>query len=125
MIPGQTIQKWLTGIGEDANYEFAIPLRQNAPVRPKLRKRDRDRSEALRLAGGPKPSLRDRAVAFAIQQGVVRTRDFTEIGIPRCYLVRMCDEGLLIKVSYGLYCAAERKAVQGKQRQPDFGTAAH
>lgn len=27
-------------------------------------------------------------------------RELTEIGIPRCYLARMCDEGLLIKVGY-------------------------
>jgi hypothetical protein len=75
-----------------------------------MRKRDRDRAEALRLAGGPKPSLRERAVAFAQERGVVRTRDLTDIGIPRCYLTRMCDEGLLIKVGYGLYRAAERRA---------------
>ncbi|RUV86807.1 transcriptional regulator, partial [Mesorhizobium sp. M5C.F.Ca.IN.020.14.1.1] len=30
-----------------------------------------------------------------------------DIGIPRCYLSRMCDEGLLIKVGYGIYRAAE------------------
>lgn len=75
-----------------------------------MRKRDRDRAEALRLAGGPKPSLRARAVALAQERGVVRTRDLSDIGIPRCYLTRMCDEGLLIKVGYGLYRAAERKA---------------
>ena len=75
-----------------------------------MRKRDRDRAEALRLAGGPKPSLRDRAVALATERGTVRTRDLTEIGIPRCYLTRMCDEGLLVKVGYGLYRAPLVKA---------------
>lgn len=104
------IQKWLPGVDENEKYEFAIALRQNAPLQPKLRKRDRDRAERLRLAGGPKPSLRERAVALAQERGVVRTRDLTDIGIPRCYLARMCDEGLLIKVGYGLYRAAERKA---------------
>jgi hypothetical protein len=54
--------------------------------------------------------LREREVALAQERGVVRTRDLTDIGIPRCYLARMCDEGLLIKVGYGLYRAAERKA---------------
>lgn len=48
-----------------------------------MRKRDRDRAEALRLAGGPKPSLRDRAVALANDRGVVRTRDLADIGVPR------------------------------------------
>lgn len=75
-----------------------------------MRKRDRDRAEAIRLAGGPKPSLRDRAVAFVFERGTVRTRELTEIGVPRCYLARMCDEGLLEKVSYGIYRAAARKA---------------
>jgi hypothetical protein len=37
--------------------------------------------------------------------------ELTAIGIPRCYLTRMCEEGLLIKVGYGLYRAAEREAV--------------
>lgn len=75
-----------------------------------MRKRDRDRAEALRLAGGAKPSLRDRAVALANERGVVRTRDLTDIGVPRCYLARLCNEGLLIKVGYGLYRALAREA---------------
>ena len=90
----------LPGVGEDANYEYSIP-RPNATQQPsKIRKRDRDRAEELRLAGGPKPSLRARAVALAQERGVVRTRDLTDIGIPRCHLALMCDEGLLIKVGY-------------------------
>ncbi|RJT28308.1 hypothetical protein D3227_34545 [Mesorhizobium waimense] len=71
-----------------------------------MRKRDRDRAEALRLSGGRPPSLRDRAVALAQERGEVRTRDLTDIGIPRCYLSRMCEEGLLVKVGHGWYCAA-------------------
>jgi hypothetical protein len=71
-----------------------------------MRKRDRDRAEALRLAGGPIPSLRDRAVALARKCGEVRTCDLTSAGIPRCYLSRMCKEGLLEKIGYGRYRAA-------------------
>jgi hypothetical protein len=106
------IDKWLPGVGEDANYEFSISLLPTTPELPKMRKRDRDRAEALRLAGGPKPSLRDRAVALATEHGVVRMRDLTDIGVPRCYLARMCEEGLLIKVGYGQYRAAEYEAVR-------------
>ncbi|WP_245525792.1 MULTISPECIES: type IV toxin-antitoxin system AbiEi family antitoxin domain-containing protein [unclassified Mesorhizobium] len=40
----------------------------------------------------------------------MRTYDFTAIGIPRHYLARMCEEGLLVKVGYGVYRAADRKA---------------
>jgi hypothetical protein len=97
-------------VGEDANYEFSISLLPTTPKLPETRKRDRARAERLRLAGGPKPSLRARAVALAQERGVVRTSDLSDIGIPRCYLTRMCDEGLLIKVGYGLYHAAECKA---------------
>jgi hypothetical protein len=75
-----------------------------------MRKRDRDRAEALRLAGGQPPSLRDRAVALARERGEVRTRDLTDAGIPRCYLSKMCEEGLLVKVGYGRYRATVLKA---------------
>jgi len=75
-----------------------------------MRKRDRDRAERLRLAGGPKPSLRARAVALALEKGEVRTKDLTDIGVPRCYLARMCEERLLVKVGYGRYRAAVPKA---------------
>ena len=103
---------WLPGSGESPNYEYAIPLLRNTPKAAGMRKRDRDRAEARRLAGGPKPSVRDRAVALARQRGVVRTRELTDIGIPRCYLARMCAEELLEKVGYGLYRAAKHKAAQ-------------
>ena len=74
-----------------------------------MRKRDRERAEALRSAGGPKPSLKERAVALVQERGVVRTRELTEIGVPRCYLTHMCEEGLLIKVGYGRYKGARCK----------------
>lgn len=101
---------WLAGVGEDANYEFSISLLPATPKLPKIRKRDRDRAEALRLAGGPKPTLRERAVALARERGEVRTAELTAIGIPRCYLSRMCGEGLLMKVAYGRYRATDLKA---------------
>lgn len=47
--------------------------------------------------------LRERAVAFARDGSEVRTAEPTAIGTPRCHLARMCDEGSLIKVGYGLY----------------------
>ncbi len=100
---------WLAGVDEPTNYEFAIALRLATPQRPQMRKRDRDREEALRLAGGPPPSLRDRAVALARERGEARTRDLKDIGIPRCYLSKMCEEGLLVKVGYGRYRAKEPK----------------
>lgn len=75
-----------------------------------VRKRDRDRAEALRVAGGPKPSLRERAVALIRAKGEVRTAELSAIGIPRCYLSRMCEEGLIVKVAYGRYRTADPRA---------------
>lgn len=49
-------------------------------------------------------------MAFAREKGEVRTKDLTDIGVHRCYLARMCDEGLLVKVGYGRYRAAVPKA---------------
>jgi hypothetical protein len=101
----------LPGPNETTNYELPIPFKPTPRPTIRTRKRDRQRAERISLAGGPKPSLREQAVAFAQERGVVRTRDLTEIGIPRCYLGRMCTEGLLIRIGYGVYRAAEREAV--------------
>lgn len=65
--------------------------------------RNRDRTERIRLAGGPKPTLRERAVSLALKKGEVRAKDLTDIGISRCYLACMCEEGLLVNVGYGRY----------------------
>jgi len=62
-----------------------------------------------------------RPVVFARERGFVRTRDLTAIGIPRRYLARMCDEGLLVKVIYGLHRAAEGVNKRPKLTPPSFG----
>ena len=92
---------WLPGPDENANYVLPIPLKTTPEPPIRMRKRDRDRAERVRLAGGPPPTLRERAVAHGRKKGEVRTKDLTGIGIPRCYLARMCDEGLLVKIGYG------------------------
>jgi hypothetical protein len=107
---GAKRKNWLPGTDKNANYEFSISLLPTAPKPAKMRKCDRDRAEARRLAGEPKPSLRARATALARELGTVRARDFSDIGVPRCYLGCMCEEGLMIKVAYSRYRAAERKA---------------
>jgi len=40
----------------------------------------------------------------------VQTFELTAIGIPRCDLSQMYDEGLLVRVGYGLYRAADKQA---------------
>ncbi len=99
---------WLAGTNDTANFVLPITL-ERAPQMLKRRKRDRDREERRRLAG-PVLSLRERAYALASERAMARTRDFTAIGIPRHYLAMMCEEGLLVKVGYGVYRAADRGA---------------
>ena len=105
----KTGKRWLADFDETANYCFQISA-ATPKNPPQPRKRDRDRAERVRLAGGPMPSLREKAHAFARQRTIVRTCDFTAIGIPRHYLAWMCEEGLLVRVGYGRYRAAEREA---------------
>lgn len=76
----------LPGLNETANYVLPIPLKTAPEPSVRMRKRDRDRAERIRLAGGPKLTLRERAVSLAIEKGEVRTKDLTDIGVPRCGL---------------------------------------
>lgn len=46
---------------------------------------------------------RDRALEVARRQGIARGRDFDAAGVPRVYLQRLRDEGLLQQVGRGLY----------------------
>lgn len=103
-------RKWLAGVDENANFDLPISLNHIQTPSVKVRKRDRLRAERIAAAGGPMPTLREHAVRLVEKLGEARTRDLTEIGIPRCYLTRMCEEGLLIKVGYGRYRAAQRRA---------------
>lgn len=48
-------------------------------------------------------SHRDRAIAVARRKGVARAKDFDAAGIPRVYLRRLSDEGVLIRPSRGFY----------------------
>ncbi len=63
-------------------------------------------AKASKTLSRKRPSLRERAVGLAQAKGEVRTKELTNIGVHRCYLTRMCEEGLLVKVGYGRYRAA-------------------
>jgi hypothetical protein len=49
-----------------------------------------------------------RTVTGQIRHFIVEAME--HIGVPRCYLTRMCEEGLLIKVGYGRYRAGRFRA---------------
>ena len=48
-----------------------------------------------------------RAVGVARERGIARTSDFDAAGVPRAYLKRLCDEGLLVRHGRGLYQLAD------------------
>src|SRR3546814_17187754 len=99
--------------GKAAIFASDAPLLPTREPTGGIRKRERDRAERARSEGSPKPSLTERAVAFARERGVIRTKDLNSIGIPRCYLSPMCAEGLLVRVGYGRYILApqDRKSI--------------
>lgn len=99
---------------EAAVFASDAPLASLREPTHGIRKRERDRAERVRSEGGPKPTLRERAVALAQKRGEVRTKDLTAIGIPRCYLSPMCNEGLLVKVGHGRYRAAPKSSLKGR-----------
>lgn len=54
-------------------------------------------------------TLKERALAIAREQGVVRAQDFASAGVPRTYLGRLRDEGLLLRLGRGLYQLPDRE----------------
>lgn len=101
-------------LDEAAVFASDAPLASPREPTQGIRKRERDRSERVRSEGGSKQSLRERAVALARKRGEVRTKDLTDIGIPRCYLSPMCNEGLLVKVGHGRYRPAPQSRLKGR-----------
>ena len=87
---------------ETQNYE--LPIAVGSTLR--FRRRRKRKQEPEKPSEPSRASLRQRAVWLALAKGEVRAKDLTDIGVPRCYLARMCGEGLLVKVGYGRYRAA-------------------
>ena len=55
------------------------------------------------------PKHRERAIEVVHQLGIARGRDFDAVGVPRVYLQRLRDEGILQQVGRGLYKLASAK----------------
>jgi hypothetical protein len=94
-------RRWLPGIGEAQNYVHAIPLPE------------RDQKRLHRAAGRKKrvgglrpraPSIRERAIGLVREKGTATTQELQAVGVHRCYLTPMCEEGLLTRVAHGRYC---------------------
>ncbi len=58
-------------------------------------------------------TLKDRAITVARERGIARARDFDAAGIPRAYLRRLRDEGLLVRMGRGLYQLADAEWSEG------------
>ena len=71
------------------------------PIGPNKKERLREAARAAREADGS--SLREKALAFVRERGVVRTMDLEAIGVPRQYPRMMYEDGLLVRVRYGRY----------------------
>lgn len=54
----------------------------------------------------------DRVLSLAKKRGMIRVRDLTEKGIHPEYLRRLCDKGLLMRMSRGIYIPADSKTTQ-------------
>jgi len=67
----------------------------------------------------------DRVIELAQSVGVLRSRDLTVRGIPREYLRRLCDRGVLVRVGRGLYSLGDsepdenRTLIEAAKRAPD------
>src|SRR3546814_10851382 len=61
--------------GKAAIFASDAPLLPTREPTGGIRKRERDRAERVRSEGSPKPSLKERAVAFARERGVIRTKE--------------------------------------------------
>ncbi|TWI23142.1 hypothetical protein IQ26_06449 [Mesorhizobium tianshanense] len=62
-------RRWLFGLNETANFVLPVPLNTTPEPSVRMRTRDRHRTERIRLAGGPKSTLRERAVSLALEKG--------------------------------------------------------
>ncbi len=58
------------------------------------------------------PPKRADALVRLASKGPVRARDLDPAGIPRAYLKRLCDRGVLVQLDRGLYRLAEASATE-------------
>ncbi|MDZ7669268.1 MAG: type IV toxin-antitoxin system AbiEi family antitoxin domain-containing protein [Gammaproteobacteria bacterium] len=59
------------------------------------------------MAEATQGALKARALAIARERGIARARDFDAAGVPRTYLRRLQDQGLLVRMGRGLYQLAD------------------
>ena len=86
------------------NYIHAIALPVDDRKRRIAAKSPKTPENSLRST---RPSLRDRALELARGRDFVTTKELQAVGVHRCYLTPMCEEGLLVRVGHGRYRAAK------------------
>ena len=91
---------WLPGSGDSDEYTYDILLPEKSRRRA---------GGAVGTLQPPKPlrarksTYKDRAVALARKLGTVSPDDLGGVCVYRCQIKKLCDAGLLIRVSYGRY----------------------
>jgi SAM-dependent methyltransferase len=91
---------WLPGSGEADEYAYDIPL----PERSRRRARAPDGTlQPPRPLRTRKPTYKDRAVALVRALGTVSPDDLRGACVYRCQIKKLCEAGLLTRVSYGRY----------------------
>jgi predicted transcriptional regulator of viral defense system len=66
------------------------------------------------MAPGQRPaeSARQRILELVRERGIIRSRDVDELGIPREYLIRLRNQGVLERPGRGLYRLADGQATE-------------
>ena len=94
---------WLAGVGGTQKYVSTILLLPTTLRRHRAARRAPKLPKTLPIQ---QPSLREKAVEFVRENGTATTKQLQAIGVHRCYLSPMCGEGVLVRVSRGLYIAS-------------------
>jgi len=91
-------------------WNLSITLPEGGLKKPRALKTTTVREERLRNRLEREPSIKDRALAFVRERGVVSGADLFAIGVSRHYLSRMCALGILVWIGRMQYCAPDKIA---------------
>lgn len=102
--------EWLADNIHTERWGLLIPLPEGGLKKPKAAKSPTKREEQLRKRLERAPSIKDRALAFVRERGVVSGADLQKIGVSRHYLSRMRALGILVRVGRMQYCVPDEIA---------------
>lgn len=96
-------KNWLPKVDSRGHHwSEEIKLNENQSVSKKNQPKKPDKIGRKQAA---KKAVQDLVAELFAQKVTVRTMEFEAVGVPRHYLSKMCDEGLLERIGFGLYRA--------------------